>query len=137
MQSAVAFHLPPGSTVNSQMAPVQGVPDTAGPNVVAPLEPQGQAGALLGAQVAAADEEAQPIPQQPGPGPRSFVASFLECVRGHQGGGPRPQCCRSSTFGMLAGTGLAAYGAITGEVGAVFVGAGVFAAVVASSLGVF
>lgn len=124
MQNAVAFHLPPGSTVNSQTAPVQGVPDTAGPNVVPPLEPQGQTGALLGAQAVAADEEAQPVPPQPGPGPRSFIASFLECVRGHQGGGQGPQCCRCFSVGMLAGTGLVVYGAITGEVFAMVVGAG-------------
>lgn len=137
MHNAVAFHLPPGSTVNSQTAPVQGVPDTAGANVVPPLEPQGHAGVLLAAQAVPADEEAQPVPQQPGPRPRSFAASFLECVRGHQGGGQRPQCCRCSTVGMLAGTGLVAYGAITAEVGPIVVGAGMVAAVLASSLGVF
>ena len=93
-------------------------------------------GGLVGAVALQVGQAHQPVQEPPGPGPRSFAASFLECVRGHEGGGQRPLCGRCSTVGMLAGTGLVAYGVITGEVDAVFVGAGVFAAGLFTSLAV-
>lgn len=112
-------------------------PGLVGTNFLQPLAMPGQPGALVGAQAVAVDEEALPVPQQPGPGPRSFAARFLECARARHGDGPRPQCGRGSTIGMLAGVGLCAYGLGAGEVEATIMGAGVFIVSLSSSLGLF
>lgn len=95
-------------------------------HAVPQVDAAAHAGVLTGAVALQIDQAPQPVPEPPGPGPRSFAARFLECVRARQReAGPRTSCPGATTFGLLAGLGLCAYGLASGEGDVVVIGAGV------------
>lgn len=95
-------------------------------HAVPQVDAAAHAGVLAGAAALQIDQAPQPVLEPAGPGPRSFAARFLECVRArHREAGPRTSCPGGTTIGVLAGLGVCAYGLASGEGDVVIIGAGV------------